>query len=68
MRYYIVWNENRTEGVVFDNIKDAEICATGAFGIVYSTLGYEFAEIYEDEVRFAEHVEIRVITQPEDAA
>lgn len=50
-KYFIVWNENRSEGYITDDPEDADYTATGfssSFG--QSTLGVAFRESYaEDE-------------------
>lgn len=37
MKYYIVWNEDKSEGFVTNDKSDAEDCLNGKFGTVYST-------------------------------
>ena len=59
---YIVWNQERSEGVIFagdeESHTDAVQCQLGTFSDPASTLGETFAELYEDDDRTLETVEL----------
>lgn len=58
---HIVWNADRSEGVVFDNMADAREAQTGRHGNPYSTLADEFFRLYgDDDARHLETVAIPV--------
>lgn len=49
MNYTIVWNENKTEGIILsgeDANRDAKMATTGEHDGMYSTLAGEFYETY----------------------
>lgn len=49
MSYTIVWNENKTEGIILsgeDANRDAKMATTGEHDGMYSTLSGEFYEVY----------------------
>ncbi len=59
MTYYIVWNESRTEGAVFDDRSDAEFAARHRpHGVMESALADAFRELNEDDALTIEEVEI----------
>lgn len=47
--YWIVWNADRSEGVVFDGMQDASECSANDFSAVSSTLGEAFRDLYDDD-------------------
>lgn len=57
-KYYIVWNEAKSEGFITDDRRDAEQCLIGSFGQLASAAGQNFAENYEDDDRILEEIEL----------
>jgi hypothetical protein len=61
-RYYIVWNSDKSEGVIFDNKTDAALTAKGYESIEkvlkrgggVTALGEAFAEMQEDPMTLEE--------------
>lgn len=48
-KYYIVWNEEKTEGVIFDDERDAIFAQSGKRSMVgHSTLAYDWRDNYDD--------------------
>jgi len=57
--HYIVWNDNRKEGVIFDNKSDARYAARHrSGGVIESTLADDFREMYEEGKRAIQPIEI----------
>lgn len=49
MSYTIVWNENKTEGIILSGEganRDAKMATTGEHDVMYSALAGAFYEIY----------------------
>lgn len=44
--YYIVWNQDKSEGFITDDYSDAIACSTGYFDNISSTIGSEFHDLY----------------------
>lgn len=60
-RFYIVWNEGRTEGFVTDSAEDAKQVRNGRFRGAYTTAGAAFSEAYDGEDLDLQNVDIEPI-------
>lgn len=58
MKRYIVWNEDKTEGFITDDLRDAEMVKKGKFKSPYTTAGHAFFECYDDQERTLQTIEI----------
>lgn len=69
--FWIVWNEAKNEGVIFDNAIDAHMTAEGAAslrqamreGFSVPTSGQAFAETYEDDALVLQKVRLPTPTE-----
>ena len=48
-KYYIAWNEERTEGFITNEEQDAIEAISGEWGQVRSAMGLDFFECYCDQ-------------------
>lgn len=59
MKRYIVWNEDKTEGFVTDDKKDALMVFMGNFSSPYTSAGKAFYDCYEDQDLSLQEIEIK---------
>lgn len=49
-KFYVVWNNSKTEGFITNSPDDAEVAASGFIsGVSCSSLANAFREVYADE-------------------
>lgn len=59
--YYIVWNEDKTEGFVTDSLNDAKQVQSGKFRGAYTSAGSAFHETYDSEELILASVKIEEV-------
>lgn len=53
MKYFIVWNEDKSEGVIMNDKADAQYTATGVRrGFDVTSLGDNFRELFDETDEF----------------
>lgn len=57
--YYIVWNEDRSEGFITDDESDAKQVASGRFRNPYTSAGEAFRECYEGDDLSLQELDIK---------
>lgn len=58
IKYYIVWNEPKSEGFITDDYADALTAATGQSRGLDSTLALEFFENYGETEHAIQEIEL----------
>jgi len=63
-RFYIVWNEGRTEGFITDDADDAKQALRGRFRNPSSALGNAFFDCYSDDDIGLQALDIEPLSKP----